>query len=246
VADLAEVYEQTRRDLIAFVEGLDEEGLMTPLPATPGWTARDVISHLTGDVACVGRGDFPREFFESFGDEAAVVSLNAWTDGHIESRRGKTLGEVISEWDALAEKELLPMMRGEVPWPEGVPPFADRVLITDIGVHQQDIHGAFGIERGRDGAPVKIGSSGYIATMGWRLAADRVGAIGIETPDKSWITGGDEATATVRVTSRFELFRALSGRRSMKQLRAYDWTGDPEPLLRYFYPYGIREDALVE
>ena len=73
MADLAEVYEKTRGDVIAFVQGLDDEGLATPLPATPGWTVRDVIAHLTGDVACVVRGDFPREFFESFGDDDAVV-----------------------------------------------------------------------------------------------------------------------------------------------------------------------------
>ena len=245
MADLADVYERTRREVISFVEGLDEDGLRTPLPAAPGWTVRDVISHLTGDVACIIRGDFPREFFESFGDEAAVVPLNEWTLGHIDTRRDKTLGEVISEWDALAEKELLPMMRGETPWPEGVPPFADRVLLTDLGVHQQDIYGAFGVDRGREGVPVKIGSAGYIATMGWRLVDAGVGALKSEAPDKSWVAGEGEPVATVRA-SRFEFFRALSGRRSMDQLRAYEWEGDPEPFLPYFYPYGIREDALAE
>lgn len=245
MADLAGVYEETRREVISFVEGLDEEGLRTSIPATPDWTVRDVIAHLTGDVACIVRGDFPREFFESFGDEAAVVPLNEWTFGHVESRRDKTLGEVVSEWDATTEKELLPMMRGDVSWPEGVPPLADRVLLTDLGVHQQDIYGAFGVERGRDGAPVKIGSSGYIATMGWRLSADGVGALKLEAPDKSWVAGKGEPLATVRA-SRFEFFRALSGRRSMDQLRAYEWEGDPEPFLSYFYPYGVRREALAE
>ena len=245
MADLADVYEQTRREVISFVEGLDEEDLRTSLPATPDWTVRDVVAHLTGDVACIVRGDFPREFFESFGDEAAVIPLNRWTLGHVESRRDKTLAEVVSEWDVVTEKELLPMIRGDVSWPEGVPPFADRVLLTDLGVHQQDIYGAFGIERGRDGVPVKIGSSGYIVTMGLRLASDGVGALKLEAPDKSWVAGEGEPLATVR-TSRFEFFRALSGRRSMEQLRAYDWEGDPEPFLPYFYPYGIRREALAE
>jgi hypothetical protein len=72
-----------------------------------------------------------------------------------------------------------------------------------------------------------------------------VGAIGFEAPDKSWTAGGDEPLATLRAT-RFELFRAMSGRRSLDQLRSFDWDGDPEPFLTYFYPYGVREQALVE
>ena len=63
---------------------------------------------------------------------------------------------------------------------------------------------------------------------------------------RSWLTGGDEPTATVKIRSRFELFRALSGRRGLDQLRAYEWDGDPETYVHYFYPYGIRKDALVE
>jgi uncharacterized protein (TIGR03083 family) len=245
VADLAEVYDETRRDIVALVEGLDEEGLATPVPATPEWSVHDVICHLTGDVDCILQGDFPREFFESFGSAEGVVVLNEWTEGHLRARRDRPIAEVLEEWDSLTAKRLLPAMRGESPWPDGVPPFADRVLITDLGVHQQDLYGAFGIERNRDGAPIKIGSSGYIVTMGLRLASDGIGTLTIETPEKSWEAGTGEPRATVRA-SRYEFFRALSGRRSMDQVRAYGWVGDAEPFLPYFFPYGVKELALVE
>jgi len=29
-------------------------------------------------------------------------------------------------------------------------------------------------------------------------------------------------------------------------VRDYEWTTDPEPYIDFFYPYGIRADALVE
>lgn len=245
MGDLADVYDGTRRDIAAFVEGLDEADRHRPVPATPGWTVRDVISHLTGDIDCVLRGDFPREFFESMGDERAVEKLNRWTAGHVERRRDMSLSEVLEEWDGLVSKGLLPLLREEAPWPEGVPFIAGRVLITDLGVHQQDLYGAFGIERDRESATVKLGSAGYIVTFGLRLAADGVGTLRFATPEKEWLAGGDEPDATVRA-SRFEFFRALSGRRSMEQIKAYEWEGDPEPFLPYFYLYGVRQEALIE
>ena len=245
MADLAEVYDSTRRDLSAFVEGLDEADLHKDVPATPGWSVRDLICHLTGDVDCLLRGEYPREFFGAFGEPDAVESLNRWTSGHVEKRRDTPLEDVLAEWDALTTKELLPIVRGERSWPAGVPAIADRVLITDLGVHQQDIYGAFGIQRARDSAPVKIGSSGYIVTFGLRLASDGVGTLRFATPEKEWTAGGEHPDATVRA-SRFEFFRALSGRRNMDQIRGYEWDGDPEPFLPYFYLYGLRQDALVE
>jgi hypothetical protein len=44
----------------------------------------------------------------------------------------------------------------------------------------------------------------------------------------------------------FELARAVNGRRSPEQIRAFDWEGDPEPFMHLFYPYGPRSEALVE
>jgi hypothetical protein len=35
----------------------------------------------------------------------------------------------------------------------------------------------------------------------------------------------------------FELFRALSGRRSLAQVRALAWDGNPEPYLAVLSPY---------
>ena len=229
------------RDLL---ESRPPEDLDRPVPATPGWKVRDIVAHLVGDIECLTRGDFPREFFQAFGDPDAVISLNEWTTGHVSEREGRSLQELFKEWDEVVE-QLLRMIRGQQPWPEGVPPFADVVLITDLGVHQQDLYGTFGIERDRESPPIKIGVSGYTATLDMRLRSDRIGAIGFEAPGKSWTAGGDEPTATLHAT-RFELFRALSGRRSMEQLRSLKWDGDPEPFLAYFYPYGVRQEALVE
>ena len=244
MGNLAEAYEETRMSIRSLLESRPAEDLDRPVPATPGWTVRNVVSHLIGDVECITRGDFPKEFFEAFGDPNAVVALNDWTDTHVTKRADRSLAELYKEWDSVVEG-LLPMMRGDHEWPEGVPPFADRVLVTDLGVHQHDLHGTFEIERDRESTPVKIGLSGYIAIFGMRLASDGVGTLAFEAPDKRWVAGGDDPIATVRAT-RFELFRALSGRRNPDQLLTYEWDGDPQPFINYFYPYGVRDEALVE
>ncbi|HYI45178.1 MAG TPA: maleylpyruvate isomerase N-terminal domain-containing protein [Actinomycetota bacterium] len=243
MGDLGDVYEATKSSIVELVREHSDE-FDRPVPATPGWRVRDVVSHLVGDVECILRGEFPRDFFQSFGDAEAIVGLNQWTQSHLEARDDRSLDEIVAEWDELTPP-LVARIRGEVEWPEGVTSFADRVIVTDLGVHQQDLFGTFGIERGRDGAPVKIGSTAYIAALGLRLPMEGRGVLAIETPDKRWVVGGDEPNATVRA-DRFELFRALSGRRNLDQLRGYDWEGDPEPFLPCFYPYGLREEALAE
>jgi uncharacterized protein (TIGR03083 family) len=245
MGDLADVYEETRNSIRALIESRPPQDLDRQVPATPRWRVRDIVAHLIGDLESIRAGDFPEQFFQSFGDAAAIADLNAWTDGHVAKRAGKPADELFKEWDE-ATAELVPMMRGHEAWPERVPFFVDRVLITDLGVHQQDIYGAFDVKRDRESPPVKIGVAGYIAVIDMRLKADGGGSLAFEA-DKSWVAGenGGEPTATVRAT-RFELFRALSGRRSPDQIRSYDWKGDPEPFIGYFYPYGVRSDALVE
>lgn len=244
MADLAEVYDSTRKEIAALVSDLDGSELQRRVPATPDWTIADVVAHLTGDVVCVAAGDFPREYFAAIGQEDAIVSLNDWTDGHVRERRGRPVQEVLAEWEK-ASAPILSMLAGTSEWPEGVLPFAGYILTTDIAIHQQDINGALGLKRDRDSTQVRVGTSTYINGVGLRLQMAGGPGLRFVVEDKEKIVGADEAAATVRAP-RFELFRALSGRRSPEQIKGFDWEGDPEPFIPYFYPYGIRRDALAE
>jgi uncharacterized protein (TIGR03083 family) len=244
MAELGDLYDQLRNEISELVAGLDPEQLDTRVPATPEWTVRDIVAHLAADATCVTEGDFPTEFFTNFGEEPGVKLVNDWTARQLQQRRDRSLEELLQEWKS-SGNEMVAMMRGEKPWPEGVIPFADRVLLTDVTVHQQDIFGALGIQGAREAAPIKMGLNAYVVGMGWRLATADLAPLRFETGDKNYETGEGEPGATVRA-SRWELFRAMSGRRSPGQIAAYDWDGDSEPYIPYFYPYGIRQDALVE
>lgn len=244
MADVAEIYSVTRKELASFVSGLTKEELERPVPATPGWSIRDVIAHLTGNVERASQGDFPTNFFGAMGSAPAVAELNDWTDRQVAERRKRDLQDVLDEWEH-ATAAVVPMIRGDVPWPGQVIFFAGHALLTDLAVHQQDIYGALGLVKDRDEGPVRIGFSSYVGGAHLRIkSADRP-SLRFLTEAKEKVAGDGDPAATVRAP-RFELFRALSGRRSPDQVRAYEWDGDPEPFLDLFYPYGVREDALVE
>jgi uncharacterized protein (TIGR03083 family) len=244
MSDLAGLYEQLRNDIAELVRGLEPDALTTPVPATPGWSIRDVVAHLAADATYAIDGGVPREFFESVGDDDAVATLNDWTGRQLEERKDRSLQQLLDEW-VVSGDDVAAMMRGEKPWPDGSLFFIDRVIVTDAAAHQQDIFGALGINRARDSAPIKVGLRTYIAGVGMQLASAGLSPLQFDGGEESYSPGGDEPGATVRA-SRFELFRALSGRRSPEQVAAYDWEGDADPYIPYFYPYGIRHDALVE
>jgi uncharacterized protein (TIGR03083 family) len=241
MADLAAVYDETRQRISAVVSSLDAAGLDTPAPATPGWTIRDVVAHLTGDLAALLTGDLPTGFFAGLGEAAEVAKLNTWTDRMVLERRTRPVHKVLDEWATLTPKAWSLLLSNEQA--PDVLGFADRVLTTDIAVHEQDIYGALDIARERECAALRIATSTYVGVLGLRLNGQE--PMQFETAQKTYLAGDGEPTLTARV-DRFELFRALSGRRSPDQIRGWDWTGDPDPYLSLFYLYGPRTEPLVE
>ena len=60
-------------------------------------------------------------------------------------------------------------------------------------------------------------------------------ALRLRTGDQDWVEGTGSPAASL-AADPFELFRALSGRRSLDQVRALAWDGDPEPYLDLLAP----------
>ena len=81
--------------------------------------------------------------------------------------------------------------------------------------------------------------------MRFRSSTLGLPAFTIRAGEREWVVGQGDPIATV-VADPFELARAASGRRSPEQVRSYDWTGDPDPFIELFYPYGMRTAPLVE
>jgi uncharacterized protein (TIGR03083 family) len=242
--DVVEVYHHARQDLCDFLQSRSEEELATEVPACPGWTIKDTVAHLSGVAADSAAGSVPEGLMNVWVDESARGLLNEWTEGQVADRRSLSLEEIATRWEK-DSTDLVSMIQGKTQLPEGAPPFPDRVLITDLAAHTQDIYGALGLQRDREGVPVKLGLSSYIATLDIRLKMSGRPAVQIDAGERQWVAGEGEPQATVKGT-RFELFRALSGRRGIDQLRELPWVGDPEAFVDMFYPYGLRTEPIEE
>ena len=243
--DLAGAYHDARAMMIDLARGAAEHAQETYVPACPDWTIRDLIAHVTSIASQLSSGGVPPDLnLVMFWDDEMSERRETFIDESLDSRSGRSLEDLIAEWDATAPI-VESMLRGETPFPQESPPVADWVLVTDVGQHLQDLAGALGITDTREALATGLSLRSYVEAMRIRSAHEKLPAFRIRAGSREWIIGEGEPIATVTGDS-FELARAAAGRRNPDQIRAYDWEGDPEPFIALFYPYGLREDALVE
>lgn len=107
------------------------------------------------------------------------------------------------------------------------------MLLLDAFSHELDIRGALGIPV-PDDHPA-LADALELATMGFTMSvnAHRLPALRIETPDQRWLVGAGDPAATVRGES-LEVFRSLTGRRTIPQIRGLSWSSAPESWLPAF------------
>jgi hypothetical protein len=248
-----QLYDETRKRIVELV---DNASALTeaPVPACPVWRARDVVAHLTGVCADVLAGNLDG------------MTTDAWTDAQVAARRDCPLSDVIVEWDDVGPKFAAML--------DDLPGWYGTQVVADINVHEQDLRGALNAPGARDSAGLRQ-SLGFLVTVLLDSGANArgVGPIEVVADDQSWVVGTaheagadrDAALANAIVTkatpapateapairleaSGFELFRALTGRRSPAQIRQLGWSGDPEPYLGLFGlgPFSLRPTDLEE
>ncbi|MGZ4188624.1 MAG: maleylpyruvate isomerase family mycothiol-dependent enzyme [Actinomycetota bacterium] len=245
MVDLAGAYHDARMTMSALARDADDSARSTHVPACPDWTVRDLIVHVTSIATALSAGELPPDVNLTQVWDADMSRVREdWIASALGARRETPLEDVLAEWDtsgALVES----MLRGEQPFPEGSPPLVEWIIVTDIGVHLQDLNGALGTQVNHDALASGLALRSYVEGMRMRATHEGLPAFRIRAGSREWVIGAGEPIATV-TAEPFELARAAAGRRSPDQIRAYDWDGDPEPFIALFYPYGLRSDALVE
>jgi len=203
---IGSIYAEGRTRLTDLVTSADPEGRTAPVPGCPQWAVRDVIAHVTGVCADVLTGNIEG------------VATESWTARQVAERNDRSLAEILSEWS-----EVAPQVEAVAPQ---FPARMDEQWVLDLTTHEQDVRGALGRPGGRDAAGLLVGLD-FAATMGLAesIRARRLPALRVRTADREWIAGDGEPAATVE-GSAFELFRALTGRRSASQIRSLNWEGD--------------------
>jgi uncharacterized protein (TIGR03083 family) len=219
MTDYAHVYSDLRGRVIALVRDLDDTRLHAVAPATPEWRVRDIVAHLGGITADIIAANLDG------------VATDSWTRKQVDDRRDWPFDDVLAEWEekGKAVEALMP----------NFPEVVVGQMITDAATHEHDVRGALGAAGARESEAVDTG-------VRWGAAAlDSSEPLRLDTEVGPVSVGDGEPVAAVRA-SRFELVRSMTGRRSLDQMRAYPWEGEPRPerlLLGIFTP---RPTPLVE
>lgn len=209
--DLASAYRETRARLTELCGGLGSDVASSHVPATPDWSIRDLLSHLTVIAAEPVAGNLP-------GDDQ-----QAWMDEGMAKRRDASIDDLLEEWN-----EAGPAFEGII---ESMGE-ALRNVVYDVAVHEHDLRHALGRPGARDTPAVQIGLEALLDQLGDRVREHELPAVRvrIDDADEEVVCGDGDPSVTL-VGDRFELFRLLANRRSRNQVLSASWTGDPEPYL---------------
>ena len=209
--DTAECYRAVRARMTELAATLSEERADTAVPALPAWTVLDTYAHLAGLCAEVVDG------------VVTGPATDEDTARQVDDRKGRGLAEVCAEWAGRAA-EIDPLIGG----PKG---YRYHLLVQDAWNHEQDVLGALGLPQAREDETTSVVAAAMmdLYVRSWRKFG--LGpAVRVETSGGRWTIGVGEPVARLE-TNDFDLVRMLIGRRTLSEMAAMGWTGDPGPLL---------------
>lgn len=128
---IAEDYLAAQASFAELARSLTADEWAREVPCCPGWTVRDVLSHVVGlaDDVLAGRIE--------------GAASDAWTAAQVERWRTSSVGELLDRWEQQAPQ---------------VAPMFDAIGETrppiDCTAHEHDVRHALGRPGGRDGAIV--------------------------------------------------------------------------------------------
>jgi uncharacterized protein (TIGR03083 family) len=214
-------YLDAQRSFVAFAAALSEDEWATAAPCCPGWTVRDVLSHVAGipDDVLAGRLD--------------GVATDPWTAAQVERNRSLSTPELLRRWDEQTPGFAAAMQAMQ----QERPPI-------DCHAHEHDIRQALGRHGTRDHRIVTTAVAGMLG--GW----DGPAPLRVEFADGS-IAGNPDSDGGVMLSevTPFEVFRSRLGRRSRAQVEAYAWTGEPDRItavIDHWFAFGPSKRPITE
>jgi hypothetical protein len=205
-AESVAAYRNVQNRMTAMVRGLDTEAAAAIVPATPDWQVHDLIAHVVGITADLIAGDI-----EGAGSDP-------WTAKQVAQRKSASLAELLDEWEA-----------NWSPFAEtltAMDPVQAAQVVFDVSTHEHDLRGALDQPGERDSDAVVIGWGWATDILGQLRDGYEAGALALRTPKGETVAGAGEPTGAVEA-DRFDLWRAMTGRRSVEQVQAYTWEGEP-------------------
>ena len=212
---IAELYALGHASFDEFARTLSDDDWLMPLPCTPVWTARDVLSHVAGipDDAFAGRMEgAPGE---------------AWTAAQVERNRHAGVDELLDRWSEHSSR-----------FADMIESMGDMRPVFDLHSHEHDLRQALGRPGQRSSLIVETAGFALASVGGVDVR------LTVALDDGRIIVSGDPDSAVavdLRSVTVFELFRSRLGRRGRGQVRSYDWTGsdvDIDTVLGSWFIFG--------
>jgi uncharacterized protein (TIGR03083 family) len=173
---------------------------------------RQLVGHLAGA---------PKDIFTG---RVGDIPPNEWTARQVSEREQLTLDEVLSTWDSEAAEWVTRIDSEERFGP---------ILVIDLFTHEHDVRAAIGAPAASEPEAEDAADFVVQTVTGWldqTLRSKELPALRVRAASEAeWVLGSGEPAATVTLPSKFELARALTGRRSRRQLEGYDWDPAPPP-----------------
>jgi uncharacterized protein (TIGR03083 family) len=209
-------------------EVLVESDRETRVPSCPDWSVADLCAHLAGVAVALVNRDRPG------------ADVQAWIDGHVSDRVGRSIESLLDEWDGSGFEDLIRAR------PEGY-----GGLLYDVAAHEHDLRGALGRPGGRSSDAISacldiqqlmlgrdMATKGVVGSVDLVAGAHRLSAVNGEGPSLRLELHGPD--------SAWELFRLVGSRRTVEQIRALPWSGDVDAFLPAFEHLPFPSTALVE
>src|SRR5439155_1746111 len=114
---------ETQQHEADLVRDLPDAELATTVPASPAWSVKDVVAHVTGVAADAAAGRIPPDvdLVLSLSNPEHAARREVLTAAQVQERRDRTIHQILDEW-ASSLVPLLSMIRGERPFPGYGPP----------------------------------------------------------------------------------------------------------------------------
>ena len=210
----AEAYQRSYDRIRSLV---DEQSADIEVPTCPGWTVKDLIAHQADFFDASKSGDPKEAFSDGWGDRGVKK--------HSEHSLQQCLDEVAGHL-----KDPGDIFEGQLA----------GVAVSDILAHEQDIRNALDKPGARDDENIVPSVEMALMFIEQKAKSEGLPAFKVVTEDIDRQIGEGEPQATLK-TSTFDLFRAVQGRRTVDQVKAMDWEGDPDPWMKVFFIFGPTE-----
>jgi uncharacterized protein (TIGR03083 family) len=216
---LDNIYRKARVRVADLAATLSDEQLHTPVPATPRWTAHELLAHLVGCAADAASG------------RVDGAPGEQWTARHVAERRRHSVGELLVEWDRVGPAAESTLTEDQIFGPN---------MAADVICHEADLHEALGLRR-----VDREHWQPFLEVMMLYLRKQLRHSTTVLIRDEEgqqWSCGSGEPTTLLRADG-YELLRAAHSRRSQRQLAAWDWTPTVvKHVIERFGFFGPRDD----